>query len=445
MASAALPGRTVTVLLVRSSQVSIASAGGDVAAIENDLKHVALEMANSETHDPRLDGALYVAPLTAADGHMIGAVGISDCSTGEEVASLVEDIIASLELDMWRRLPERDSSDWALSAVIDDINRSRTLDQVVTAFERHGGDAVGAEFVSVVQVDGAVIRLLNNDDGIPDLSTMWRHVNDWECRPLLAAIVDGEPQVLLDPPVDGIASYSAIPLFDSTGAARLVVGFGFSAGDDESGVPSAIRRLAAAAGYATRRVVDHEAAEDHAGVLAKVVLPDALPAHVNIDLYGQYVAPTRTQRVGGDVYDAWLRPDGTMGVFVADVAGHSLQSTQVAALLRHSAGVLSLQGEQPARILEKVNEYLQQSADPLLATCCYCVVDPLNQVVTIANAGHPQPRVLGADGLVTTAGPRSERLLGYGLPRTPSPRFLSTAETLSSSLPMGSSSSAQAT
>lgn len=415
MASAALPERTVAVLLVRSSKVSIASAGGDVATIEQHLTRVALDMVDAEQHQPRLDGNVYIAPLTEADGHMIGVVGVSECSAGDGVSSLVEDIVVSLELDIWRRRSGPDHSDWALSATIDEINRSRTLDQVASAFERHGRDAVGAAFVSVVRVDNVAIRGLREGDESSGISELWHHVNEWECRPLLAAVVDGEPQLLLDLPMEHIESYSAMPVSDSTGETRLAVGFGFASKDAQRGVSSAIRRLGAAAEYATRRIVDHEDAEDHAGVLTKVVLPDALPVHDSIELFGEYVAPTQTQRVGGDVYDAWLRPDGTMGIFVADVAGHSLRSTQVAALLRHAAGVLSNQGEQPASILRKVNGYLQSSAEALLATCCYCVIDPAKELLSIANAGHPQPRILRVDGSVARVGPRGERLLGHGV------------------------------
>lgn len=414
MATAALPGRTVAVMLVRSSRVSVASAGGGIEAIEHDLSRVALRMVNSESNpQPCLDGRLYIAPLTASDGHMIGVVGVSDCSTVDEVSSLVEDIVVSLELEIWRRRSEPDRSDWALSAAIDEINRSRTLDQVASSFERYGREAVGAAFVSVVRADQVANRIVQGDES-DDMSDLWDHVHEWERRPLLAAVADGEPQLLLEVPVADIGSYSAMPVSDSTGQARLGVGFGFAGADAELGVPAAIRRLAAAAGHATRRVIEHEAAEDHVGVLTKVVLPDALPRHEAIELFGEYVAPTQTQRVGGDVYDAWLRPDGTMGIFVADVAGHSLRSTQVAALLRHAAGVLTLQGEPPADILKKVNGYLQSSADSLLATCCYCVVDPVHEQVNIANAGHPQPRILREDGSVTRVGPRGERLLGHG-------------------------------
>lgn len=93
--------------------------------------------------------------------------------------------------------------------------------------------------------------------------------------------------------------------------------------------------------------------------------------------------------VGGDYYDVFDRPDGTIGVVVADVAGKGLAGclvmSMVFSLLRaYRDGIAS-----PASLLALVDRRLCETLEPgSFVTLFYGVLDPGGRRITYASAGH---------------------------------------------------------
>jgi serine phosphatase RsbU (regulator of sigma subunit) len=126
------------------------------------------------------------------------------------------------------------------------------------------------------------------------------------------------------------------------------------------------------------------------------LLPQETPAHPTYDLCGGCVTAAQ---VGGDYYDFFER-DGTLGLLIADVSGHSVGSGLIAMSFRSSfRHVLGMEGEPEVdRVLARVNAALcpelKHSGHFLSAFVCRYF--PESRRLSYANAGHNRPFVLRA-------------------------------------------------
>ncbi len=368
-----------------------------------------------------IDGGMATATVFAPDGHAVAVLClVLKSEAGEpdhdEVKDFAADLIATIEADLWARAAKEDDAEFALAAAVSAANRASTLEGIVEALTRHGGEATGAAAVEFLVIDGA------------DRTGEQR--SDFASGPLLGRAVElGEPLVFQNRGdiekvtnqrliIDGVvmSSFMGLPILNDLGVVIAAIGLAFETERPTVELPADVRRLVAVTSHAVRRVLEYEAANDHATVLETVVFPLALPTSDELDLHAKYLPPRDYQRVGGDVYGAWRRPNGTTALFVADVAGHDVLATRTAALLRHGFGMATLAGIAPGEVLARVNDYLQSSFEPRLATCCYCVIDTERSMIEVANAGHPRPRILRRSGEVEAIGPFGETLMGFGTP-----------------------------
>ncbi|HEX8206813.1 MAG TPA: SpoIIE family protein phosphatase [Solirubrobacteraceae bacterium] len=130
--------------------------------------------------------------------------------------------------------------------------------------------------------------------------------------------------------------------------------------------------------------------------LQRSLLPDSLPALPDADVAARYL-PARDE-VGGDWYDVLELADGKVGVVIGDVAGHGVRAAALMGQLRTGLRAYALEGHPPGRALALLGTLLQTLRGRGMATVAYAVVDLADGSLTIANAGHPPPLVVGADG-----------------------------------------------
>lgn len=108
--------------------------------------------------------------------------------------------------------------------------------------------------------------------------------------------------------------------------------------------------------------------------------------------------------IGGDFCSIKKLSDTEAGVFLCDVMGHGVRAALGTALIRAMVDEISDSELDPGRYLERMNRalipLLHQEEDLIYATACYLVLDTLTGRVRLANAGHPIPICLGADGQV---------------------------------------------
>ncbi|MBF5080780.1 SpoIIE family protein phosphatase [Quadrisphaera sp. INWT6] len=155
-----------------------------------------------------------------------------------------------------------------------------------------------------------------------------------------------------------------------------------------------------------------------------LLTPPVEPDHLQVVVL--YTPAAQSSQVGGDWYDAFLQPEGTMILTVGDVLGHDTQAAttmgQIRSLLR---GIAVATGAGPAGILTGVDKAMTTLQVPTTATAVVArfeqTAEQLQQAVTRlvwSNAGHPPPMVIDAEGGVTSlTGGSSELLLGV-LPET---------------------------
>ncbi len=116
-----------------------------------------------------------------------------------------------------------------------------------------------------------------------------------------------------------------------------------------------------------------------------------------------YQPASTTAEIGGDWYDAVLRPDGDLVLSIGDVAGHDLQAatemTKISSMLRAFAYTAATDG--PARTLTRLDEVTHGVSTAPLITVLHAVLRRAADhrwQVTLSNAGHPPPLLISATG-----------------------------------------------
>ncbi|MGD9755807.1 MAG: PP2C family protein-serine/threonine phosphatase [Acidimicrobiia bacterium] len=145
-----------------------------------------------------------------------------------------------------------------------------------------------------------------------------------------------------------------------------------------------------------------------ASTLQHSMLPSTLPSPDGAELAFRYLPGVKSMEVGGDWYDALVLDEGRVLLLIGDVSGRGLRAASVMASLRFTARAFAGQGDDPATVLAKLNELTAIDADGQFATVACALVDLGAGTVTVANAGHPRPLLLDAEGgrfLTTVTGP----------------------------------------
>jgi GAF domain-containing protein len=156
-----------------------------------------------------------------------------------------------------------------------------------------------------------------------------------------------------------------------------------------------------------------------AEVLQQSMLPD-LPHISGIDMYARYLpAQGGNAEVGGDWYDAFAQPDGSVMLAVGDVSGHDIEAAATMGQVRNLVrGDAYGRQDDPGPLLAQLDRALHGLGVPAAATAVLARVrrEADHHHVAFANAGHPPPILLSPDGTIDVWWAPPEPLLGL-LPR----------------------------
>ncbi|MFH8408801.1 PP2C family protein-serine/threonine phosphatase [Streptomyces sp. NPDC018019] len=189
---------------------------------------------------------------------------------------------------------------------------------------------------------------------------------------------------------------------------------------------------------ADQRRLTHELAETNSGVLALYVqleerdeqlrtayghilreLEDALrPPPIAVDglELAVHYAPAGTDApTGGDFYDWFTLPDGTVHITVVDALGHGVRSTRSALNVTHAVRTLALEGHPLKSIVARTDEILAPLDPELMATVLLARIDPVSGDLQLANGSHPPALVVRGTGEEEYLEVRG-RGVGYPLP-----------------------------
>jgi GAF domain-containing protein len=172
-----------------------------------------------------------------------------------------------------------------------------------------------------------------------------------------------------------------------------------------------------------------------AEVLQRSLLTE-LPVIPGIELHARYLPAQDGAAVGGDWYDAFAQPDGSVVVAVGDVSGHDIEAAATMGQLRNLVrGDAYGRDEEPGALLTALDQTLHGLRVPASATAVLARVRTCwsGYEVGFANAGHPPPLLLLPDGEVQVWWVPPEPLLGLpprDEPRTTARRFVPAGSTL---------------
>ncbi|MFI5529979.1 PP2C family protein-serine/threonine phosphatase [Kitasatospora sp. NPDC051853] len=135
-----------------------------------------------------------------------------------------------------------------------------------------------------------------------------------------------------------------------------------------------------------------------AEALQRELLPAALPQVPGLGAAARYAPARHGLSIGGDWYDGFLLPDGSVAFTLGDVQGHDVEAAAVMGQVRVSLRALATTATDPGEVLERANDLLISMAVRRFATCVFLRYDPATGELWHARAGHVPPVWADADG-----------------------------------------------
>uniref|UniRef100_A0AAU1I9D8 protein-serine/threonine phosphatase n=1 Tax=Streptomyces sp. NBC_00180 TaxID=2903632 RepID=A0AAU1I9D8_9ACTN len=153
---------------------------------------------------------------------------------------------------------------------------------------------------------------------------------------------------------------------------------------------------------------------DIAETLQRALLTD-LPTTEGLTLAARYLPATRGLNIGGDWYDAFRQPDGSLITVIGDVTGHGLHAAVMMSQLRTALRAYAVDGSSPGQLLTRLHLFLHRLRLDLYATAVIARFHPDDPTLTWAAAGHPPPVLRTPDGQVHTLDAKPGAMLGIPL------------------------------
>ena len=347
------------------------------------------------------------ALLAALAGQL--AVAVQNASLHDRATRLGADLEAALgaEREAARRLR-------ALYEISGSFAQSMSLDVTVSAVAR--------TVVEQLEVDAAVIRLPDARGEV--LVPHAAHVADERLAPALRSILF-RPQSLSHPEVERVfrdakpvlADARSAPLlapFLERGSTAAVIPIATSTEviatltlvslNPERPITTATLDVAETVATQAALAIDnarlYQQRKEFADSMQRSLLPQVRPAVTGLDV-GEVYAPSARVELGGDLYDYVALEDGRFAVVLGDVTGHGIDAAADMAMAKYVFRTLVREHTEPEELVQAANRVVVDEIAPgKFITLLYLVVDPATGDVACASAGHPPPRLVGADGKV---------------------------------------------
>ena len=158
------------------------------------------------------------------------------------------------------------------------------------------------------------------------------------------------------------------------------------------------------------------------------MLPRIFPPYPEREEFDVYATMTPAKEVGGDFYDFFLVAENKFCFIIGDVCGKGVPAALFMAISKTLLKMEALAGNEPAAVLEYVNNTLYPDNDSSMFFTGLCaILDTDTGEINMANAGHNPP-------LLSSGNDRFEFIkLTRGIPVGPMPdaKYQSTHLTLS--------------
>jgi phosphoserine phosphatase RsbU/P len=162
-----------------------------------------------------------------------------------------------------------------------------------------------------------------------------------------------------------------------------------------------------------------------AAALQRSLVPSAPPSVGGLELAARFVPGSGN--VGGDWYDVFALPSGSVCAVIGDVTGTGLNAAVIMGRMRSALRAYALETEDPADILERLNRKMSHFEPDVMATVLCAVIPPSLDEIRMSCAGHLPPLLaapgeptelvkVAADLPIGLAGPRPRREITVPLP-----------------------------
>ncbi|MFI5845894.1 GAF domain-containing SpoIIE family protein phosphatase [Catenuloplanes sp. NPDC051500] len=399
--------------------------------------------------DPRVAGNLAITdmsvvgyagmPLTDADGNVLGSLCAIDSAPREWTEAeldLLSDLAAACSDSLRLRIATEKADNREGTARAREraagvaLERSRlllrasvtlagttTVADVIDAVRELVTSTMNPDYVGISLREPAGRIGLQTGAFLPDhVADRWHRYPDTATTPSALAVRTGLPILLPDPAAvaaiapDAAATFHemgwesgvSLPLpgkHGPVGALTFVWKRPYTLDAAEQAV------LAALAGYVGQAVQRAEylySREQVATLLQRSMLSD-LPDAAPFEIASRYEPAARSEHIGGDWYDAVRLDAGHLALVVGDVTGHDMHAAarmgQLRSMLR---AYLVDRREPPSALLRRLDNSIEVLGDrvPTTAILAYAETDGAGHRLQWANAGHPAPMLLEADGRV---------------------------------------------
>jgi serine phosphatase RsbU (regulator of sigma subunit) len=125
-----------------------------------------------------------------------------------------------------------------------------------------------------------------------------------------------------------------------------------------------------------------------AAALQRQVLSAELPVLAGLQVAGRYAPARAGLDIGGDWYDGFLMPDGSVGFAIGDVQGHDVEAAALMGQVRTCLRAVAVATTDPAEVLQRTNDLLVAMDSGLFVTCSFLRFDPVTNELADARAGH---------------------------------------------------------
>ncbi|GAA2518772.1 hypothetical protein Ahu01nite_075340 [Winogradskya humida] len=149
--------------------------------------------------------------------------------------------------------------------------------------------------------------------------------------------------------------------------------------------------LADRAGLALENARLYEQERAIARTLQRSLLAGDLPSDPRFAVETHYQAAAQDLEVGGDWFDAFLITPDKLAVVVGDVVGRGIDAATTMGQLRSAIRALASAEAGPARLLERLDRFVDRVESARMATVAYAEINLTTNEMTYACAGHLPP------------------------------------------------------
>jgi GAF domain-containing protein len=328
------------------------------------------------------------------------------------LAELTESLAATMDTDdSLRRLAEAVTprlADWCVVTLVEDGGNSRQVaavhhDENLSAQIRRFAELMTVELQDNARLMGVLRSGKPDRADEVDPDAVRRRVGDGEIIELTFQL--GYAAHLTVPITAPVTSRVLGTISLVNGAGRLA----FTEADERTAIDIGRR-----AGLAIDNSRLYGQQRHVAEVLQQSMLTD-LPEIPGVELHARYLPAQDGTAVGGDWYDAFAQPDGSVMLAVGDVSGHDIEAAATMGQLRNLVrGDAFGRDDEPGPLLTQLDRAVRGLRMPATATLVLARVRPAGDsyTVSLSNAGHPPPLLLRPDGEVEVWWTKPEPMLG---------------------------------